>query len=105
VIAKVKAHGMRIVGATIIPRHVVTRAADSPRGAGWSPANTQTRNEVNQWIRSRAPFDGVIDFDKVVHDPADPDRLYPPFNCGDGTHPTPRGYFEMAKSVRLDLFK
>jgi lysophospholipase L1-like esterase len=60
---------------------------------------------VNQWIRTRATFDSVIDFDKVVRDPANADLIYPPFNCGDGIHPSPLGYLEMGRSVRLDLFK
>ena len=41
----------------------------------------------------------------VVQDPENPDLIYPPFNCGDGIHPAPRGYYEMGQAVRLDLFK
>ena len=48
-------------------------------------------------------FDGILDFDAVVRDPANADTIFPPFNC-DGIHPTPRGYYEMGKSVPLDLF-
>jgi lysophospholipase L1-like esterase len=59
---------------------------------------------VNQWIRARAPFDAVIDFDPVVRDPATPDRLLPAFNCDD-IHPTPRGYDEMGRSLQLELFQ
>ena len=54
-------------------------------------------------MRTRAPLDGVLDFDKVVRDPANPDLIYAPFNC-DNVHPTPLGYYEMGKSVCLDLF-
>ena len=60
---------------------------------------------MNQWIRTNAPFDGVIDFDRTVRDPKNADLIDPPFNCGDGIHPSPRGYYEMGKSVRLDLFR
>jgi lysophospholipase L1-like esterase len=102
IIKRVKARGMKIIGATIIPRHNV---AASGTNAGWNAAKTGIRNEVNQWIRTRATFDSVIDFDKVVRDPANADLIYPPFNCGDGIHPSPLGYYEMGKSVRLDLFK
>ena len=66
---------------------------------------TRVRQEVNQWMRTKAPFDAGIDFDKVVQDPANPDLILPPFNCGDGIHPSPRGYYEMGQKVRLDLFK
>ena len=65
----------------------------------------KVRNEVNQWIRTKAPFDAVIDFDKVVQDPKNADLIHPPFNCGDGIHPSPRGYYEMGRLVRLDLFQ
>jgi lysophospholipase L1-like esterase len=102
IIKRVKAAGMKIYGVTIIPRH--NRAAE-PNNSGWNPDRTRMRNEINQWIRTKAPFDGVIDFDKVVQDSKNPDLIAPAFNCGDGIHPTPRGYFEMGNSVRLDLLK
>ena len=87
---------------TIIPRHNV-----APAGAntGWDPAKTRIRNEVNQWIRSKAPFDDVIDFAQAVRDPGDADLLYPPFNCGDGIHPSAAGYYQMGKSVDLKVFR
>jgi len=102
VLKRVKARGLKIIGATIIPRHNVPPAGTN---TGWDASKTQIRHEVNQWIRTKAPFDGVIDFDRVVGDPANADLINPPFNCGDGIHPSPRGYFEMGKSVRRDLFK
>jgi lysophospholipase L1-like esterase len=30
--------------------------------------------------------------------------LYPAFNCGDGIHPSPSGYFAMGTAVDLSLF-
>jgi lysophospholipase L1-like esterase len=98
---RVKARGARIFGATIIPRHNV---APTGTNSGWNPAKTAVRREVNQWVRTRAPFDGVLDFDTVVRDPGNPDLIFPPFDC-DGIHPTSRGYYEMGRSVRLELFR
>jgi lysophospholipase L1-like esterase len=99
---RVKARGAKIFGATIIPRHNVAATAAN---SGWNPAKTAVRQEVNRWIRSsRAPFDGVLDFDSVVRDPANPDLIFPAFDC-DGIHPTSRGYYEMGRSVKLELFK
>jgi lysophospholipase L1-like esterase len=97
---RVKARGLKIFGATMIPRHNVP-----PMGTntGWNDAKTAIRREVNQWMRTRAPFDGVLDFDGVVRDPEKADSIAAPFNC-DGIHPTPRGYYEMGKSIPLDLF-
>jgi lysophospholipase L1-like esterase len=101
-IQRIKARGLRAIGVTIIPRHNV---APNGTNTGWNAAKTAIRNEVNQWIRTKAPFDDAIDFDRVVRDPADPNLLYAPFNCGDGIHPSPAGYFAMGTSLDLKLFR
>ena len=102
IVQRVKARGLTIIGVTIIPRHNRPAAENN---AGWNASKTGVRNEVNRWMRMKAPFNAVIDFDKVIQDSTDGDLIYPPFNCGDGIHPSPRGYYEMGKSVRLDLFR
>jgi lysophospholipase L1-like esterase len=66
IIQKVRAKGIRVVGVTIIPRH---NSAPNGANTGWNPEKTRVKNAVNQWIRSKAPFDKVIDFDLVVRDP------------------------------------
>ena len=99
-IERVHARGLKIHGVTIIPRH---NRAPPENNSGWTPSKTRTRHEVNEWIRTDAPFDGVIDFDQVVRDPADPDLIFAAFNCDD-IHPTPRGYYQMGQSVPLELF-
>ena len=101
IIEQAHAHGLRIHGVTIIPRH---NRAPTANNSGWTPTKTRIRNEVNDWIRSDAPFDGVLDFDAVVRDPSNHDLILPAFDC-DGIHPTARGYYEMGRSVPLDLFK
>lgn len=102
IVKRVKARGLTVIGATIVPRH---NRPPMEGNTGWDAGKTRIRREINQWIRTAAPFDAVIDFDRMVQDPADPDRLYPPFNCGDGIHPSPRGYYEMGRLVPLDLFR
>jgi lysophospholipase L1-like esterase len=97
--AAIKARRMKVVGATIIPRHNVPASGTN---TGWNDAKTAIRREVNQWIRTRAPFDGVLDFDAAVRDPSNSDLIHAPFNC-DGIHPTPRGYFEMGQTLPLTL--
>lgn len=98
---RVRAAGIRVIGVTIIPRHNVPAV---PGNSGWDTGKTRIRNEVNAWIRSRAVFDAVIDFDRVVADVSNPDLIRPAFNCGDGIHPSPRGYFEMGSALDLALF-
>jgi hypothetical protein len=87
---------LRIIGGTAIPRH---NNAQPP----WDAAKTKARNELNAWIRTKAPFNGVIDFDAVMRDPASRDLLNPALDC-DGIHPNVRGYYEMGKALNLDLF-
>ena len=100
IIERVHARGLKIHGVTIIPRH---NRAPTENNSGWTSAKTRIRNEVNAWIRNDAPFDGVLDFDEVVRDPDDPNLIFAAFNCDD-IHPTPRGYYEMGRSVPLTLF-
>ncbi len=102
IIQRVKAKGLRIVGVSIIPRHNV---APEGTNTGWNADKTRIRNDVNQWIRTKARFDEVIDFDQVVRDRSNPDLMLTAFNCGDGIHPSPRGYYEMGKSIDLSLFR
>ena len=96
IISRIKTAKLKVIGATIIPRQ---------GSMGWDPAMTAVRNAVNDWIRHRAGFDAVIDFDKVVADPANPDTIAPAYNCGDSIHPDPFGYFTMGRSIDLKIFK
>lgn len=102
IIQRIKATGSRVIGATIIPRHNVPPTATN---SGWNDEKSRTRNEVNQWIRTGAGFDAVLDFAQIVRDPSDTDRLLPRFNCGDGIHPSVLGYHEMGKAIDLSLFR
>ena len=87
---------MKVIGVTIIPR---------AGSMGWEPAMTAARNAVNDWIRHRAGFDAVIDFDRVVADPTNREVISAPYNCGDSVHPNPFGYLVMGWSIELKLFK
>jgi lysophospholipase L1-like esterase len=97
IIKRVKARGMRIIGGTAIPRH---NNANPP----WDANKTKNRNELNEWIRTKAPFDGVIDFDRLMRDPSNPDLINPALDC-DGIHPNIQGYYEIGRSLALDLFQ
>ncbi|MEU2347909.1 SGNH/GDSL hydrolase family protein [Modestobacter sp. NPDC049651] len=59
------------------------------------------RRAVNDWIRAQRVFDGVIDFDAALRDPADPTRLLPEYDSGDHLHPSDAGYRAMAEAVDL----
>jgi lysophospholipase L1-like esterase len=93
-IAEAHARGLKIFGATILPF----------QGAGYFTVAGETiREQVNNWIRTSRAFDGVIDFDAVMGDPADPLRLNPIYDSGDHLHPSDAGYQAMADAVNLQM--
>lgn len=57
-----------------------------------TPAGELKRQSVNAWIRTKANFDAVIDFDQAVRDPSHPTRLLPAYDCGDHLHPDDTGF-------------
>jgi lysophospholipase L1-like esterase len=65
----------------------------------------KARHAVNEWIRNSGHFDGVIDLDAALRDPADPLRLLPAADTGDHLHPNETGHRMMAEAVDLTLFK
>jgi lysophospholipase L1-like esterase len=46
----------------------------------------------------------VIDYDRLMRDPAQPNRLRREFDSGDGLHPSAAGYRFMGEAVPLTLF-
>jgi lysophospholipase L1-like esterase len=89
-IAQAHKAGVRIIGGTIMPDN--------------EPADREAiRQAVNDWIRTSGAFDGFVDFDHTMADPADPHSLNPPYNSGDGLHPNATGMQAMADAVTLSL--
>lgn len=91
---RVREVGLAIIGVTVIPRH----------NAAWLPAYNPVRHAVNDWIRSNPVLDAVLDFDELLKDPADPDRINPLYDSGDHIHPNPAGYALMGESIDLTIF-
>jgi len=92
-VAQAHARGIRVLGGTLTPFK------------GWGVYNETleaTRTAVNTFIRTSGVFDGVVDFDAAVRDPADPLRMLPAYDSGDHLHPGDAGYERMAAAVRLD---
>ncbi|ULR54487.1 SGNH/GDSL hydrolase family protein [Streptomyces deccanensis] len=89
--------GLRVLVATVAPcegEARCTAAVDAQRVA------------VNEWIRGGEAgevFDGVLDFDEVLRDPARPARLLPAYDTGDHLHPNEAGLAALADSVDLGL--
>jgi lysophospholipase L1-like esterase len=60
------------------------------------------REAVNKWIRESGRFDGVLDIDAVVRDPAHPAHVQAAYDAGDHLHPNDAGYVAMANSIDID---
>ena len=95
-VARAHEHGIKVFGATLTPY----------QGAGYyTDKGEQIREAVNAWIRTSGVFDGVIDFDKAVRNPANPLVYLPAYDSGDHLHPKDAGYAAMANSIDLNLFR
>ncbi|MCM8730620.1 GDSL-type esterase/lipase family protein [Hephaestia sp. GCM10023244] len=95
VIARAHAQGLRVWGGTVTPfvgNDYYHADAD----------NEADRQAINAWIRTPGNFDGVIDFDAAIRDPAHPERLLPAYDSGDHLHPSPAGYAAMAAAVPIE---
>lgn len=89
-IRQAHANGLRVIGATLLPF----------KGSVFSTEHGETvRDELNNWIRTSGEYDAVVDFDRTMADPADPDRLNPAYDSGDRLHPNDAGYHAMAEAI------
>ena len=97
IVKEAHARGIKVFGATVTP----------VKGNGYySPDHEAGRTALNEWIRTSGVFDGVIDFDRMVADPAQPDRLDPAFLYeNDWLHLNAAGYEKMGHGIDHDLFK
>ena len=95
VITRAKERGIKVIGATLTPFE---------GAAYYHEEGERKRQQVNNWIRTSGAFDGVIDFERAVQDPANPRRLRADFTT-DNLHPNDAGYKAMADLINLDLFR
>ena len=96
VIGQVHARGLKIFGGTM-----------TPFGGAfyYSAAGEAKRETVNAFVRTSGAFDGVIDFDRALQDPANPLQMLAAYDSGDHLHPNDAGYQAMANAVNLSLFR
>jgi lysophospholipase L1-like esterase len=97
IVARAHAHGIKVIGATILPF----------KGSEYyhpGPDDEAARQALNQWIRTPGNFDAVVDFDKVMQDPAHPEHMLSSYDSGDHLHPSPPGFRAMAAVVPVSLF-
>ncbi|MFI9388729.1 SGNH/GDSL hydrolase family protein [Kutzneria sp. NPDC052558] len=89
-IAQAHQAGVKIIGGTVMPDN--------------EPTDREAmRQAVNTWIRTSGAFDGVVDFDHAMADPANRHSLLPAYDSGDHLHPNATGMQAMANAVDLTL--
>ena len=102
-VSRVKAKGIKIVGATITP-------SLTANGNSGTPDANVRRQAVNTFIRTGGIFDAVADFDAATVDPetgALRDEFVPNSTiggAGDRLHPNRAGYQAMGNAVDLKIF-
>lgn len=103
-VARMRAKGLRVIGATLTP------ALGAANVTG-SPEQDQKRKQLNEFIRTSDLFDGVADFDRVTIDPAT-GAMKTEFvhnttigGEGDKLHPNRLGYLAMGMAIDLNLLK
>ena len=90
--------GLKIYAATLTPFKITTIAGY------YSPEKEAERQAVNTWIRASRAFDGVVDFDKAMEDPAAPGQMRPAYDSGDHLHPSAAGDRALGEAVPLRWF-
>ena len=91
-VGKAKAKGIKVLLGTILPC----------KGETYCPASADAQRQVvNAWIRNNKDVDGIVDFDRVMLNPAEPAAMNPAYDSGDHLHPNDAGYGVMAAAVEL----
>jgi lysophospholipase L1-like esterase len=91
---RVHLHGARAFIGTLTP------FGGSER---YEPVSAATRTAINAWARGPdSGYDGVVDFDVALRDPAVPESL-PGGITRDHLHPNDEGYARMADAIDLGL--
>ena len=94
-IARAHAKGLKVFAATLLPYEGTTLPGY------WTAEGETVRQAFNQWMRTSKEYDGIVDFDAVMRDPAHPGRMLPRYDSGDHLHPSDAGYQAMADAVDL----
>lgn len=88
--------GYKVYAGTILPMK------------GWrtdAPFRQEIRHAYNAFLRTTDLVDGIIDFDKVMQNPDDTDRLIEAYDSGDHLHPGQEGAKKMAMTIPKELLK
>ena len=85
--------GLKVLWATLTPFQNTTLANY------YSVEKDAKRQAINQFIRTAPYWDGVVDFETALADPANPLRMLPAYDSGDHLHPNDAGNKALADAV------
>lgn len=88
--------GYKVYAATLLPM------------AGWrtdAPFRQEIRHAYNAFLRTTDLVDGVIDFDKAMQNPDEPNHMIAEYDSGDHLHPGEVGHKKMAMVIPEELLK
>jgi len=92
--AQAREKNLRVLVCTLMP---FEGFASPP----WTPEKEAIRVTVNSYIRGSHDFQGVVDIDAVMRDPAAPTKIRAEFDSGDHIHPNDAGAQAIANAVPL----
>jgi lysophospholipase L1-like esterase len=92
-IKQMQAAGLTVLQGTLTP-------SGGAIGHYGTAATNALRQQVNEWIRTQSPANGVVDFDAAVANASDT-ALNPAYDDGDHLHMNPAGYQAMAGAINL----
>ncbi|MFK0298772.1 GDSL-type esterase/lipase family protein [Brevundimonas sp. NPDC090276] len=95
-----QAHHIKVVGGVLTP--ILASPVAEPAIPG--PTTDDKRRSLNALIRQGDIFDGVIDFEVALDDPARPGRIRPGAHREDSYHPNDEGHRLMAEVIDADIF-
>ena len=95
-----KAHelNIKIYGGTLLPFKGYRLYSDK---------KNEIRKKINEWIRNcKNGFDDFIDFDLIIRDEKDTEKIKDIYNSGDGVHLNSNGYKKMVEAFNdLTIFE
>jgi lysophospholipase L1-like esterase len=99
IVKQLHAAGLNVLLGTLTP------AGGTEGGHYGDSVGNDTRQAINQWIRTSGVADAVVDFDAAVQDSQDPSRINPAYDGSDHLHFNPAGYEAMGDAVNLTDLK
>ena len=102
-IERARLRSIKVIGGTLLPFE--NALAGGPNQGYFTPDKEAKRLAVNNWIKTSGAFDGIIDFERVIADPARPAAMAASYDSGDHLHPNDVGYRAMGEYIDLKLFQ